>query len=212
MIDFGDENREFKEYKEIKRVSIVPEYNCGGKKYLLLIKNTSRNEWETPGGRIEEGENIIQTAGRELTEEIGQDNKTFDIREIKAEDFNASLQQGLWLTYQDTRKGEHIIVSPVLARVNVDQLPTQFTLSDEHSDFMFIEIPDWGHTYRHDFISMLRQFKSQKLVLAKKSEGRIYKLRMTDDPYVIEGRKRNISKISSLALLAYLQASFDNQI
>jgi 8-oxo-dGTP pyrophosphatase MutT (NUDIX family) len=36
---------------------------------VLLVKN-SRNEWELPGGRSEEGENHAQTLAREFSEEL----------------------------------------------------------------------------------------------------------------------------------------------
>ncbi len=41
-------------------------------KILLLHRNTSeRQQWETPGGKIEPGENPTSTAKREVAEELG---------------------------------------------------------------------------------------------------------------------------------------------
>jgi 8-oxo-dGTP pyrophosphatase MutT (NUDIX family) len=37
---------------------------------VLLVKN-SRDEWELPGGRIDEGEEHSQTLSREFAEELG---------------------------------------------------------------------------------------------------------------------------------------------
>lgn len=212
MSGLSDGPAEFKEHSYLKRVSVIPEYNCKGKKYILLIYNTSRKEWETPGGKSEGDESVDATARRELSEELGQNIDAFNICEIHTDQFNASLRLDIYYSREETKQGANLLTTPVLARTEVEELPVQLPLSSEHSDFMFFEIPDWGHTYRHDFISMIRQFKSRKLVFAKKHLDRVFKLRMTDDPYEIEGRPRNISKISSLALLAYLQASFDKQI
>jgi 8-oxo-dGTP pyrophosphatase MutT (NUDIX family) len=39
---------------------------------VLLVKN-SRNEWELPGGRSEEGEDHAQTLAREFSEELSVD-------------------------------------------------------------------------------------------------------------------------------------------
>ncbi len=41
---------------------------------LLIHKNSSgRNQWEVPGGKLEEGESSKQAACREISEEIGVD-------------------------------------------------------------------------------------------------------------------------------------------
>lgn len=43
-------------------------------KILLVHRNTpKRNQWEIPGGKIDEGENPEQTARREILEELGID-------------------------------------------------------------------------------------------------------------------------------------------
>lgn len=55
-------------------------------KILLLHRNTpERKQWETPGGKIEEGENSIAAAVREVKEELGIEVEIID--EIGRKDF-----------------------------------------------------------------------------------------------------------------------------
>ena len=52
--------------------------NSKGEILFLHRKTSERNQWEIPGGKIDEGEKSIDTAKREVEEEIGT-------REIKVE-------------------------------------------------------------------------------------------------------------------------------
>lgn len=54
-------------YEFIKYVVIITEY----KQELVIIRNKNRTVWELPGGKREEGEQILKAASRELFEETG---------------------------------------------------------------------------------------------------------------------------------------------
>ena len=56
-------------------------------KILLLHRNTpERKQWETPGGKIEEGEDPMTAAAREAKEELGVEVEI--VHEIGRKDFN----------------------------------------------------------------------------------------------------------------------------
>jgi 8-oxo-dGTP diphosphatase len=64
---------DFIEDSKLKFAVIISKYK--GK--LIFCKHRERNTYEIPGGHREDGESIIDTAKRELTEETGA--KTFSI-------------------------------------------------------------------------------------------------------------------------------------
>ena len=60
--------------EELTRVICVSKY----KENYVFSYNKKREGWEIPGGHIEEGETEIQTALREVKEEVGIDVKIID--------------------------------------------------------------------------------------------------------------------------------------
>ena len=66
--------------KNIKiTVYVIPKY---GDEFLLLHRTEDVNVWEFPGGKIEFGENPIETAKRELQEETGIKGKNMKLLDI----------------------------------------------------------------------------------------------------------------------------------
>ena len=61
----------------------TPTCSCSGQ-VLLLLRNSKHNDktWGLPGGNVEEGEELLQAAMREATEEMGHTPEHRIIREI----------------------------------------------------------------------------------------------------------------------------------
>lgn len=55
------------DHEKIKYVVMIAEYE--GK--LVIIKNKNKSLWEMPGGKREEGQQLLKAASRELFEETG---------------------------------------------------------------------------------------------------------------------------------------------
>lgn len=95
---------------------------------LLLKKSGSESFWEFPGGRIDDDETILQTLHRELGEEVQ------GIANICNEElvYAHRLQRDI---AKDT--------SLVLLYYTVDaDVPEDFEVSDEHSDFTWVKSMD----------------------------------------------------------------------
>ena len=62
----------------------------GGKAWL---RKNERNEWELPGGKLDEGEQPEQTVVRELEEELGFKTKPIDIIQAQVYIINTSPEE-----------------------------------------------------------------------------------------------------------------------
>lgn len=109
-------------------------------KFLVVKRNESDElypgAWEFPGGHLEDGELLKEGLKRELEEEIGF-----------TENFNPIITH-----YYDEIKeknGELIHNLEIDFLINVDSLSINIKLSDEHSDYKWVEK---GSDYLDDFI------------------------------------------------------------
>lgn len=116
---------------------------------ILVIKRSDDAEykpdvWEFPGGRIEEGECLIETLKREVKEETGID---IDVGEpLKVHKFR--------------RLDEDITLTCFLCR----HISGSVVLSDEHSTYEWINIDEAhsrvGHFYEEEIEIVKKRFKN----------------------------------------------------
>lgn len=96
----------------------------------VFCKHRDRDTWEVPGGHREPGEDIFDTAKRELYEEAGAldfDIKPICIYSVTAQDnFNGQESFGM-LYYAEIKKFEQELHSEIEKIVITDQLPTNWT-------------------------------------------------------------------------------------
>lgn len=96
----------------------------------VFCKHRERDTWEIPGGHREPGENILDTARRELFEETGAVD--FDIRPvcvysvIHKDNFDGQESFGM-LYYADIRSFEGELHSEIGEILITDELPEKWT-------------------------------------------------------------------------------------
>lgn len=96
--------------------------------YLLLEKQPS-GAWEPPKGKIEKGENELETAYREVYEESG----------LSKEHLEVFLDMKTVLQFL-TRKGKEKTVVLWLARLK--NIHTDVSLSDEHRTYKWLDVEE----------------------------------------------------------------------
>ena len=62
----------------------------------VLCRHVDRNTWEFPGGHIEQGENIDEAAKRELLEETGASNATFNKMAVYSVKNDKNIDYGMF--------------------------------------------------------------------------------------------------------------------
>lgn len=99
----------------------------------VFCKHKKRNTWEIPGGHRETGENILETAKRELQEETGA--ITFDMTPIciysvtAPDNFNGMETFGK-LFFADIHTFEEELHSEIEKIAIMDELPIDWTYSE----------------------------------------------------------------------------------
>lgn len=96
----------------------------------VFCKHKERDTWETPGGHREPGEDILETAKRELYEETGAVD--FDIQPIcvysVTEEDRVSRRESLgMLYYAEIRSFERKLHSEIEKIIITDKLPVDWT-------------------------------------------------------------------------------------
>jgi 8-oxo-dGTP pyrophosphatase MutT (NUDIX family) len=115
-----------------------------GKKILLLKraeKGDSFGKWSVPGGKVENGENILDAAQRESKEECGYFG-------------------GYKFGHYDDADGRHHFHTFFYA---VDK-PFDVTLSDEHSDYKWIDLNDVSSYNLHPRLASNWPYFKNKIV------------------------------------------------
>ena len=85
----------------------------------------AKNRWETPGGKIEDGETPVEAAVRELWEETGLEADPVEVGEVVVD--------------ERLDRGVRIVFRPVALRMD----STEVVLSGEHSGFEWLHAEEF---------------------------------------------------------------------
>jgi 8-oxo-dGTP pyrophosphatase MutT (NUDIX family) len=129
--------------------------NTDGK--ILVLKSSLKDHkmpteayWDIPGGRIEEGEHVLEVLKREIEEEIG-------IKDFKeeAEFFHAVISNHK-IPFEDKILGLVLMVYKI-------QIPkkSKIKLSDEHVAYEWVDKAEAAKRLRHKYPAEFTQLLSQ---------------------------------------------------
>lgn len=193
---------ESEEIPKVYRIAVVPVITFHNDSYLLLLKTRSRNEWETPGGQIERGEDIASTARRELQEETGL-KQNFEIRHI--------TNQGPWRSINVTSgSGKKVEINPwvCIAEITVPTLPPiSLPPESEHIDYLYVKIPHFERIRDYRDSTILGQVSFRKLVLSR-IKNHLAVLNPQANWFNIHSRQENISEMTKDSLGLFFSKIF----
>lgn len=127
--------------------------NDKGQMLILLDSRQVNKDWEAwdfPGGRMNEGEDFLQTLARELEEETG-------ITKFHDPEFVTAILSTHEITLKDKSKVGLVLV---MYKVKVDK-DIKIALSDEHHEYRWVDASELkrlfeqAHKYPKEFIDSL---------------------------------------------------------
>jgi len=138
--------------QEISAGVIVYSKDIKGSIIYLLLKH-SNGHWDLPKGKIEPGENLLQTAERELLEEAG----------ITA-DILPDFQQSIHYVFTDIY---HNTVTKTVTFFIGKASSQDITISSEHIDYIWLSFEDAINRVTHENTRQLLEMAQEVLISHK---------------------------------------------
>lgn len=147
--------------KKIKVAMVIARDEKG--KVLALKKNLEKktnpryekNPWETPGGKIKDGETVIEAAKRELKEETDFSGIYFgNNNDYPSEELKISM-------IQEDSNGEEFELDFFPVTLYVKGIKPEAELSDEHSEYSWLTPEDFNNELPKHNVEAFRKVKDR---------------------------------------------------
>lgn len=122
---------------------------------LLLVHNPLKG-WETPGGMISEGEDVLEGLQREILEEVGLSVEVISLSSVMSV---VNKQKG----YNGIDEIQPLIVFDFICTTD----NTNVILSNEHDDYMWIELDKVKDIIKKDMICRYECMLNQEIDFLK---------------------------------------------